>query len=83
MKKKKIAALGLVLLLIVWSIIAQGETSAPRTFSLNMAEQVSEWKTGSKNGADYVYALKVMYCENPVIGAKQCLNIYVPAAYMN
>ena len=61
----------------------EGQAAAPTSYSLDITEQVKEWKTGEKNGVSYVYAEKVMYCENPVVGAKQCLNIYVPAAYMN
>ena len=61
----------------------QTSASAQNTYSLDITEQVKEWKTGEKNGVSYVYAEKVMYCESPVVGAKQCLNIYVPAAYMN
>ncbi len=57
--------------------------AASSSYSLELNEQVKEWKSGEKNGVSYVYAEKVMYCQNPVAGAKQCLNIYIPAAYMN
>ena len=56
---------------------------------------ISELLTGSMDLADYkdkwvynenydCYSLEyVVYCENPVDPVKECMNIYVPAAYMN
>ena len=56
---------------------------------------VSELLTGSMDLADYkdkwvyneeydCYSLEyVVYCENPADPVKECMNIYVPAAYMN
>lgn len=56
---------------------------------------ISELLTGSMDLADYkdkwvynedydCYSLEyVVYCENPADPVKECMNIYVPAAYMN
>ena len=56
---------------------------------------ISELLTGSMDLADYkdkwvynedydCYSLEyVVYCENPVDPVKECMNIYVPAVYMN
>lgn len=56
---------------------------------------ISELLTGSMDLADYkdkwaynedydCYSLEyVVYCENPVDPVKECMNVYVPAAYMN
>ena len=71
--------------------------STPFYEGMGMAQtpDVSELLTGSMDLADYkdkwvyneeydCYSLEyVVYCENPADPVKECMNIYVPAAYMN
>ena len=57
--------------------------STEKNYDSDITKQVTEWKSGSADGVDYVYAERVVYCTNPKVASKQCLNIYVPAAYMN
>ncbi|MCH5315610.1 MAG: hypothetical protein J1E81_06830 [Eubacterium sp.] len=52
-------------------------------YSMDITEQVSSWKKTTKNNATYYSAEGVVYCEKPTTKAKQALNIYVPAEYMN
>ena len=66
-----------------------------KVMGMAQTPDISELLTGSMDLADYkdkwvynedydCYSLEyVVYCENTVDPVKECMNIYVPAAYMN
>lgn len=89
---KKIAAIALALTLTVTmcGLAAcggggddSGKGGGTKTYSLNFNEQVSSWTKKTANNVTYYAAEVVRYCTNPTAPAKQCLNIYVPEAYLN
>ena len=91
MNKKKILALALAASFVcgVGTFAACGKDNSneddkkPAGYSMDITEQVKSWKKTTKNDATYYSAEGVVYCANPTTKAKQCLNIYIPAEYMN
>ena len=81
------------------SVGSQGEKPADKPFYAGMAmsqtPDLSQLLQGSLDLKDFrdrwvyydeydCYGLEyVVYCENPADPVKECMNIYVPAAYMN
>ena len=59
-----------------------GDDDTDEGYSLDITDQVSEWSKATKNDVTYYYAEQVVYCTNPSVKSKQCLNIYVPEEYM-
>ncbi|WP_432628266.1 subtype B tannase [Brotaphodocola sp.] len=73
----------------------KGDSPFYAGMAMSETPDLSELLTGSMNLADYqdkwvyyeeygCYGLEyVVYCENPADPVKECMNIYVPEAYMN
>lgn len=56
---------------------------ADGSYSLDFSCYQSGWELNTENGVSFYSLLNVVYCANPTKVDYQCINFYVPAAYLN
>ncbi len=62
---------------------ATSSSSSTTTYSMDLSDYAGSWTKKTSSGVSYYQLTSVVYCTNPTNPELQCMNIYVPAAYMN
>ncbi len=87
MKGKKLIiwllTVAMALSLCTVSVAGATTSSDSSTYSMDLSDYAGSWTKKTSNGVSYYQLTDVVYCTNPTNPELQCMNIYVPAAYMN